>query len=622
MELALQVVGLKMTGKIEDAKNVAMRIVGNAGDSDSGNGMDTMMQMSSSTIPISSTSTRDLRPLLLRAGDNQDFESLIVDFLSILDVDPPTNAEKTTPMSVAISHQTPSGQTLLHLGAALGFVRLIKFVIDHEADLDVRDRNGCTALHFAALSGSKRCVRLLLEAGADLEIVNALGKRPDEDGHRDLFVSDEDEDAVSEKDDEEADWGDGENEAEDEVIHIPRRKTFRRLSRRSDVPTPPVEKLPEESIPPTTISEKPLAEKVEKPTAESIKNNKQAASFVDMLQRTLAQLYAAHGIMPNMPQLPLPNIPGMPVVPWGALPQIPVVFPVYVPMPFLGSLLGEKRGVESQPETVETSPYLGFGALKTAQDTWDKAWEKWMAMAAAARQQTEAPPPMYTPRADSLASGEAELTTNTPPTRIPPPPVTERPAARRLDYDNARVPDQEVKAFGYRPEGQLHKMQKKRLLLPRLVRFHVLICVSPLADDRMLILFWIPILFRESLVRPHPSEGKLLIFREQFPCFTPSITVFKKFSISFELHSRSKLELMHDCCELCNHLNLCLSLCPSHSRLCTAPPFYMPSSLRLFCQISLGKGLEPDEGASIVLPTTSFSVENSLPTVLRLCNQA
>ena len=82
MELALQVVGLKMTGKIEEAKNVAMRIVGNAGDpSDSQNGsnMTGAMQLSPSL-------TRDLRPLLLiRAGENEDFQSLIIDFLSILD---------------------------------------------------------------------------------------------------------------------------------------------------------------------------------------------------------------------------------------------------------------------------------------------------------------------------------------------------------------------------------------------------------------------------------------------------------------------------------------------------------------------------------------------------------
>src|SRR4051794_40741299 len=92
MELALQVVGLKMTGKIEDARSVAVRIVGNTCDSGSGTGVDSgnIMQLSSATTPSTSFSTRDIRPLLLsRARDSPDFESLIVDFLSILDVDPP-----------------------------------------------------------------------------------------------------------------------------------------------------------------------------------------------------------------------------------------------------------------------------------------------------------------------------------------------------------------------------------------------------------------------------------------------------------------------------------------------------------------------------------------------------
>ena len=83
MELALQVVGLKMTGKIEDAKNVAMRIVGNAGDpSDSQNGMDMddMMQ-----VTTTSNQVRDVRSLLLSSASSEDFESLIVRFLSILD---------------------------------------------------------------------------------------------------------------------------------------------------------------------------------------------------------------------------------------------------------------------------------------------------------------------------------------------------------------------------------------------------------------------------------------------------------------------------------------------------------------------------------------------------------
>ncbi|KAF9051092.1 hypothetical protein BDZ89DRAFT_524536 [Hymenopellis radicata] len=79
MELALQVVGLKMTGKIEEAKNVAMRIVGSAGESDPNGSASASMQ-------FSSHATRDLRPLLfIRAGETENFESLMIDFLSIMD---------------------------------------------------------------------------------------------------------------------------------------------------------------------------------------------------------------------------------------------------------------------------------------------------------------------------------------------------------------------------------------------------------------------------------------------------------------------------------------------------------------------------------------------------------
>ncbi|KAF8894093.1 hypothetical protein BD779DRAFT_1609675 [Infundibulicybe gibba] len=154
MELALQVVGLKMTGKIEDAKNVAMRIVGNAGNdnSESHNGGNTsnMMQVASLVSPA-----RDLRSLLF--------------------------------VQAAISHSTPGGQTLLHLAAFLGFSSLVKFLTMRGVDLDARDRNGYTALHFAALSGSKECAQILLSEGADREIVNASGRTPEEIAPSDLF---------------------------------------------------------------------------------------------------------------------------------------------------------------------------------------------------------------------------------------------------------------------------------------------------------------------------------------------------------------------------------------------------------------------------------------------------
>ncbi|KAG6850955.1 hypothetical protein H0H93_005824 [Arthromyces matolae] len=169
MELALQVVGLKMTGKIEDAKNVAMRIVGGGDSSESQNGNNSnMMQLASSV------NTRNLRPLLLsRTGESEDFEATLIDFLKVLDTPLDHPIPNSISTSDAISHTTSSGQTLLHLSAFLDFPSLVTLLVKHGIDLDVRDRNGYTALHFAALSKSDACARILLDAGADREIVNS-----------------------------------------------------------------------------------------------------------------------------------------------------------------------------------------------------------------------------------------------------------------------------------------------------------------------------------------------------------------------------------------------------------------------------------------------------------------
>lgn len=183
MELALQVVGLKMTGKIEDAKNVAMRIVGNTGN-EGGN-----QHSSNGAMQMSSTSLRDLRSLLLvRAGENEDFEKLIVDFLAILKTPIDHPSSKVVSVATALSYTTPGGQTLLHLAAFMGFSSLVTILVGLGIDLDARDRNGYTALHFAALAASAECTRLLLEYGADPEIVDALGKTPQEIAGKEFFT--------------------------------------------------------------------------------------------------------------------------------------------------------------------------------------------------------------------------------------------------------------------------------------------------------------------------------------------------------------------------------------------------------------------------------------------------
>ena len=91
MELALQVVGLKMTGKIEDARDVAMRIVNttgpdNMGSTPGGGHPGTMQLATSAPAP-----TADMRNLLLAragAGESGDFEQLMLDFLRVLDTPP------------------------------------------------------------------------------------------------------------------------------------------------------------------------------------------------------------------------------------------------------------------------------------------------------------------------------------------------------------------------------------------------------------------------------------------------------------------------------------------------------------------------------------------------------
>lgn len=504
MELALQVVGLKMTGKIEDAKNVAMRIVGTSatdelqGDGDTRN----MMQ-------LALTSYRDIRPLLLtRVGDSEDFESVIVEFLSVLDV--PVDQSNTT-ISSAISHTTSSGQTLLHLAAILGFSVLTQFLIKHEIDLDARDRNGYTALHFTTVSGSRDCARLLVQAGADLEIVNVLGKTAQEQAPAGFFEevfggSDYDEDSVDAEDDEESRWGDAEEEEEELVV--PLRRSSRRATHRCDEAssTNISDQKHLESLPGAVPSYPKSDNKRMTPDAV---DEKQTAWFVDMIQRTIAQLHAPQGIIPNMPQFPLPHLPEMPAVPWGALQQIPVAFPVFVPMPGWPSFLGEKRDGEQgvapgQGGNLQSRVPTGSSAIRAAQE-WRATCEKWMAlaMATATMRQEDAPPPMYTPRAstDETRSkparlepedeGESSSTT----TARPRPPL-ERPVTRRFGYPPVPITDQDVKAYAYRPAKTLKRLQTKSesfcsLLLPGRAK-------SASVDDRMLVYFWIPILLRKS----------------------------------------------------------------------------------------------------------------------------
>src|SRR6266566_923194 len=171
MELALQVVGLKMTGKLEDAKSVAMRIVGPSNDdAPSGSNTPSETQLAADSI--------GLRSALHHMGPWNGLEQMVIDLLSLLDVqiDAPSGAS----LARAMDYKTSGGQTLLHFAAFLKYPTLVSFLIEHEVDKDARDHNGHTALHLASLVGAQDCAAVLLVAGADVEIVNVEGKTPQE----------------------------------------------------------------------------------------------------------------------------------------------------------------------------------------------------------------------------------------------------------------------------------------------------------------------------------------------------------------------------------------------------------------------------------------------------------
>jgi len=348
-----------------------------------------------------------------------------------------------------MDHKTSGGQTLLHFAAFLKYPTLVSFLIEHEVDMDARDHNGHTALHFAGLVGAQDCAAVLLVAGADVEIVNVEGKTAQElagFNFADLTL----EDTVA---DSESQWGDGE-ESGDEIVRnmIPSRHAPRVLRHNADAaPSPPTED-----------SDHHFSEQGKEKEDSSV-DEKRKPTFMRKIQSTLARVQPKDGIIPNIPQLALPqllHLPGMPGVPWGAL---PAVFPVYVPWTM------SLRTTVSDTGTDSDSPVPPKGMMRSflTPQEWRTFLEKsWLMQGAAASMQMHdgESPPVYTPRAE----GDGE-----PPVAGPSIPAPERPTARQVGYDTGPAPDyQEVNAYGYHPRPK--QIQNK--------------------DDRMLILFWIPIL--------------------------------------------------------------------------------------------------------------------------------
>ena len=413
--------------------------------------------------------------LLGRAGDNGDFEKVLLDFLALLNV--PT-LHAAIPNASFISKQTASGQTLLHLATLARFPSLVRFLLAQGIDVDARDNNGCTALFLSALTGSTECARALVHAGAALDVVNAAGKTPAEVGPAGFFdfMSSESEPSSegSEGESDEGAWGDAEEESDNgsERQITLRRRRGRKLGRAlkprggATSTTLEVSSSPEPDHRPSSAA----AEKKAIEAGLAATDEKQAATFIEMLQRTLAQLQNPQGIIPNIPNIPylhMPNLPGMPN--WGALPQIPAVLPVLVPIPYLW---GDRRA-RGADDKDGTEPKFGFA---NAVD-FKSFWEKRMQQMTRGDDGHDNPPPAYTPREETdLPALDPDAKPPIPepqPVVVPPKPEVEvvveaetrpvAPAPRPVGYDEAAVPEEEVQLYGYRPARKAQKWaQKKR----------------------------------------------------------------------------------------------------------------------------------------------------------------
>jgi hypothetical protein len=373
---------------------------------------------------------------------------LLIDFLSILDA----NVGALSTSSV-ISQQTACGQTLLHLASFQKFPELVSFLVERGIDIDLRDRNGYTALHFAAYSKSIDCTLVLVRAGASQDIVNVLGQTPSEIAPPGFF---DDAWAIANEDDEAA-WGDAED-TEGEEHDTPTRRPrmhhghLRRLAERSHGMEQDVKEV--EGDPTLTVKEAPpVSEAMEKKDhldSSGLPTDKVTASIVEMIYRTIAQLQHPQDMIPNVAQLPLLQLPdlrhlsAMGAVPWSSLPQMPAVFPVFIPIPAWSSLWSDKRE-DSGDETVVDGQ--GSGQRKVGSGPQLRAiWEKIVQNAAIATGNArDDPPPPYQSSQSSAVVQRAGG----------------RQSVRRINYEDAPVPEKELNAYGPAVKPST-KMQKKR----------------------------------------------------------------------------------------------------------------------------------------------------------------
>ncbi|KAI5952858.1 SPT23 [Candida jiufengensis] len=165
IELALQIVGLKMNGKLEDAKNIAKRIVGT--DNNNTNGRTPSLGSSTTASPNNHVQQNQAHAdewfnsahesLKKLTSSGLSTQIVLVRLLSLVDL---PNCPIIIPNWQLTNKQ---GQTLLHLATLKNYNKLIKFLVTHGCKIDVQDNQGLTPLFMASMCGHRKLIELFVE---------------------------------------------------------------------------------------------------------------------------------------------------------------------------------------------------------------------------------------------------------------------------------------------------------------------------------------------------------------------------------------------------------------------------------------------------------------------------
>lgn len=416
-----------MTGRVEDARNVAMRIVGS-------NSMD----MSGSGATSSGPGGMSMM--------NRDFQAVIIEFLSIIDV--PLESATRVAIDEALSKPNETGQTLLHLAAILGFHRLVLWLVEHGADVDARDNNGFTALHFAAAGGRVAAARVLVHDGnADMEIVDGLGRTArqcatvcDQVDVEALLRAAE---SLQDEFDADASAEEGDEEEEDEDEDVSDTEEGLWMSKKDGAEPDVAESSTSITPQPARISVRPSRAGSQVTFADDVKSPLHPGS----------ELYSTDG----EDQTAEPNVEEVaPVQPL----QHPDPLQVGLPPPVAATWL-QRTWKHLQPP--QEFPNWGLGNFQVAFPmqvpsfaTWPAekvGWPSWYG------QSEKAPPPMYTPKPDEVAAPVAyeEVEVEEDEDEANSKAYVRAKLTRRLGFDPGAITDRDVRTYA-------HHSQKMRRL--------------------------------------------------------------------------------------------------------------------------------------------------------------